>query len=166
MTRTVRILWVAGWLAVSVACTPPGDRQSPAEGVGEGEALHHRLAALKRELPGLLEGAAVPGLVAAVVRDGGIDWLRGFGTTAVGSEQKVDQETVFAAASLTKPVFAYAVMKLADAGRIELDRPLAEYLAYQDIADDERARKITARMVLSHSTGFPNWRPGRWTDDP
>jgi len=72
----------------------------------------------------------------------------------------VDENTVFAAASLTKPVFAAGVMTLIDRGVLELDAPLREYLPDPYVPDDERAASITARMVLSHTTGLPNWRHG------
>ena len=72
----------------------------------------------------------------------------------------VDDGTIFAAASLTKPVFAAGVMSLVAAGVLELDRPLNEYLPASYLFEDERAASITARMVLSHTTGFPNWREG------
>jgi CubicO group peptidase (beta-lactamase class C family) len=72
----------------------------------------------------------------------------------------VEQDTIFAAASLTKPVFALGVMTLVDDGALELDQPLLEYLPEPYLADDDRASSITARMVLSHTTGFPNWREG------
>jgi CubicO group peptidase (beta-lactamase class C family) len=65
---------------------------------------------------------------------------------------------VFAAASLSKPVFAAGVMSLVDDGLLELDRPLSRYLPAPYLAHDEAAAAITARMVLSHTTGFPNWR--------
>lgn len=148
-----------------MACAPAPDAEPTAEADGP-EAFRERAAALADSLPSLLVEAGVPGLAIAVVRDGAIEWVKGFGTRAAGSEQPVDAETVFGAASLTKPVFAYAVMKLADRGEIDLDRPLADYLVYEDVAHDPRAERITARMVLSHSTGLPNWRPGRWSDDP
>jgi CubicO group peptidase (beta-lactamase class C family) len=149
---------------VVVACgapPPEGDIGAPAS-----LSLEDRMAGLQRELPELLNEAGVPGLSIAVVRDGVIDWVRGFGSTAADGGQAVDEHTVFGAASLTKPVVAYAVMKLADAGEIELDRPLMDYLQYEDLAGDPRAARITARMVLSHSTGLPNWCPGRWSGDP
>src|SRR3954469_18192803 len=72
----------------------------------------------------------------------------------------VEQDTIFAAASLTKPVFAAGVMTLVDDGLLELDRPLSEYVSEPYLPDDDRAASITARMVLSHTTGFPNWREG------
>ena len=79
----------------------------------------------------------------------------------------VGEDTVFEAASLSKPVFAYAVLQLVDEGKLDLDRPLMEYTTQQYIEEnflrgqleDERFRRLTARMVLSHTTGLPNWRP-------
>ena len=70
-------------------------------------------------------------------------------------------ETVFSAASLSKPLFAYGVLQLVEEGVIDLDKPLHQYMPYEDIAHDERYMKITTRMVLSHSSGFPNWRRGQ-----
>ena len=61
---------------------------------------------------------------------------------------------------MTKPVFAYAVLKLVDEGKLDLDTPLVKYLSGRyDVGDDPRLDQITARHVLSHRTGFPNWRP-------
>src|SRR5262249_26786218 len=70
----------------------------------------------------------------------------------------VDDNTVFEAASLSKPVFAYAVLKLVEQGKIGLDVPLTKYLPKPYVDGDPRLEKITARIVLSHRTGFPNWR--------
>ena len=60
--------------------------------------------------------------------------------------------------SVTKALFALAVHRLAERGEIDLDRPLHEYLAWEDLGDDPKAKLITARHVLSHQTGLPNWR--------
>ena len=62
---------------------------------------------------------------------------------------------------MTKPVFAYTVLRLVDRGVLKLDTPLYTYRPYEDIADDDRYKLITARMVLTHRTGFPNWRTGK-----
>jgi CubicO group peptidase (beta-lactamase class C family) len=82
------------------------------------------------------------------------------GGTRGADRGPVEHDTIFAAASLTKPVFAVGVMTLVDDGALELDRPLSEYVAEPYLAEDDRAASITARMVLSHTTGFPNWREG------
>ena len=61
---------------------------------------------------------------------------------------------------MTKPVFAYTVIKLSQKHIIDLDTPLYKYYPYEDIDQDDRYKLITARMVLSHTSGFPNWRGG------
>ncbi len=111
---------------------------------------------LLRHLPRLLDLASVPGLAMAVV-DGKRVWRRGFGRAIEETAQPVSEETVFEAASLGKPVFAYAVLRLVDAGVIELDRPLYDYLPIPD-ANNPRMKRVTARHVLSHTSGLPNWR--------
>src|SRR5215210_7961178 len=113
-------------------------------------------ADLLRNLPRLLELASVPGLALAVV-DGKRVWRRGFGDAIEESAQPVSDETVFEAASLGKPLFAYAVLRLVDAGVLDLDRPLYDYLPSPE-ADTPRMRRVTARHVLTHTSGLPNWR--------
>ncbi|MBN1137519.1 MAG: serine hydrolase [Anaerolineae bacterium] len=110
--------------------------------------------------------ADVAGLSCAIITDGQVVYQKAFGDADRSTGARADEETVFSAASFSKPVFAYLVMLLAEEGVIDLDKPLYEYLgkpldeipAYADLKGDERARLITARMALSHSTGFPNWR--------
>jgi CubicO group peptidase (beta-lactamase class C family) len=110
--------------------------------------------------------ADVAGLSCAIINDGRVVYRKAFGVRDKSTGTRNDEETVFGAASFSKPVFAYLVMLLAEEGVIDLDkrlyeylaRPLYEYPAYADLEGDERYKQITARMVLSHSTGFPNWR--------
>lgn len=116
------------------------------------------IARLEKRIPELMSEGQVPGLSIALIRDGQIAWHRGFGVRNASTKEAVNDATVFEAASLSKPVFAYAVLKLAEAGKLDLDSPLTKYLpAY--IEGDERLNQITARRVLSHTSGFPNWRP-------
>lgn len=81
------------------------------------------------------------------------------GTISKGSDKKVTANTIFEAASLSKCVFAYAVLRLYDRGVINLDTPLINYIGTYERFDpyDSRYAKITARMVLRHTTGLPNW---------
>lgn len=118
-------------------------------------------AGLQRQAPVLMAAARVPGLALAMVADDRVAWEGRFGMAHSGKGEPVGPDTVFEAASLTKPVFAHAVLQLADAGLIDLDTPLATYLpGSADASDDPRLAQITARHVLSHRTGFPNWRQG------
>ena len=112
---------------------------------------------LARDIPRLLQVSGIPGLSIAVVQDGRVVWSGAFGTVNDSARTALDPETVFEAASLSKPVFAYIVLRLADRGELDLDRPLFELLEYPRLAGDARYRRITARMVLSHGTGLPNW---------
>ena len=116
------------------------------------------IPALQKRVPELMKEADVPGVALALIRDGKTYWLQGFGVRDVKSQRPLTDDTVFEAASLSKPVFAYAVLKLVDQGRLDLDRPLSQYLSDPYIQGDSRINAITARYVLSHRTGFPNWR--------
>lgn len=115
---------------------------------------------LGREIPRLMEAANVPGMSMAVVQDGRISWKKAFGVRSSQTNEPVDDNTMFEAASLTKTVTAYAAMRLVERGELDLDRPLFEYFPNQEypkLAKDERYKKITARLVLTHTTGLPNW---------
>lgn len=111
-------------------------------------------------IPGLLEKSDVPGISIALVKNRKLIYENNFGVKNSETKELVKSDTVFEAASLSKPVVAYAVLQLVDAGKIDLDTPLNKYLGDDyDIRGDRRIDLITARHVLSHTAGFPNWRP-------
>ncbi|MGD8535476.1 MAG: serine hydrolase [Candidatus Aminicenantes bacterium] len=112
---------------------------------------------LEKEIPKLMEMANIPGMSIAVIRDGKIFWSGAFGVRNRETNEPVDENTIFEAASLTKTVTAAAALKLVERGELDLDKTLAEYLPYPQLAGDERYKKITARHVLTHTTGLPNW---------
>lgn len=117
---------------------------------------------LKKNVPELMKEARIPGLSLALIRGGKLVWSQGFGVKNSETKEAVDGDTIFEAASLSKPVVAYAVLKLVDAGKIDLDVPLNKYLpGNYDAGDDARINQITTRNVLSHTSGFPNWRSPR-----
>ena len=122
------------------------------------DSLEAVTADLTRQLPGLMAEMAVPGVSIAIIRNGALAWRQGFGVSDAASKSPVDTDTIFEAASTSKPVFAYAVMKLCEKGLLGLDTPLVEYGAAPFLEGDERIARITARHVLSHTTGFQNWR--------
>jgi CubicO group peptidase (beta-lactamase class C family) len=100
----------------------------------------------------------LPGLSVAVIDDGRIVYDKTFEAAATSAGAPLDEGSMFEAASLSKTAFAYLVLKMVDKGLLRLDEPLYRYMPYPDIASDDRYKLITARMVLSHQTGFPNWR--------
>jgi CubicO group peptidase (beta-lactamase class C family) len=114
-------------------------------------------ARLGSDIPALMEKAGVQGLSIAAIRGGKTVWTASFGIRNEDTKKLVTNLTMFNVGSLSKPVFAYGVLKLVDAGKLKLDEPLAPYLAKEFIVDDPRFSQITARFVLSHRTGFPNW---------
>lgn len=115
---------------------------------------------------GLMAKAHVTGLALAILNHSEIVYLKAFGLRSVERNEPLTADSVMYGASLTKAAFAYMVMQLVDEKAIDLDKPVTEYLAkplpaypkYADLASDERYKQITARMLLSHTAGFPNFR--------
>ncbi len=108
------------------------------------------------DLEQILKKGRVPGLSYAVIRAGKVE-TRALGVRDVSTGMPVGENTVFQAASLSKPVFAYAVLQLVDDGTLSLDTPLSNYVP-DFVKDDPRAAAITARNVLRQASGLPNWR--------
>jgi CubicO group peptidase (beta-lactamase class C family) len=119
----------------------------------------------------LMERAHVTGVGIAILNDDKVVYLKTYGLRDKEKHLPLTPDSVMTAASLTKPAFATMVMQLVHDRIIELDKPVYEYLpkplpeypAYKDLADDQRYKQITMRMLLDHTSGFPNWR--RFTED-
>jgi CubicO group peptidase (beta-lactamase class C family) len=139
---------------------------SPADGPGRTKT--EVIAALDSAIPDLMEKARIPGLSVALVWDGKVAWEKGYGIKDRKTGEPVNTQTVFEAASLTKPFFASVAMGLADSGMIDLDKPLVEYMSQDSIEKGighsfdypgfraDWFKRITTRMVLSHSSGLPH----------
>lgn len=114
----------------------------------------------------LMHDAEVTGVGISVIHHGKIVHEKTYGFRDKERGLPLTEDSVMTGASLTKAVFAYLVMKLVDEGRLDLDRPIEQYLpkplpeysAYADLAADQRYKQITASMLLSHTSGFPNFR--------
>lgn len=98
----------------------------------------------------------VPVLGLGIIENSQLQQVSLFGEIAPGIP--APRNTIFNVASLAKPVAALVALKLVSAGKWNLDKPLDAYWIDPDIATDPRHRKLTTRLVLSHQTGFPNWR--------
>jgi CubicO group peptidase (beta-lactamase class C family) len=104
-----------------------------------------------------IDSLNIPSASVAFINNGKIVYSKAYGLADVEHKIKADENTVYEAASISKIVFAYFIMRMVDKGVIDLDAPLYKYLPYKDIEYDERYKLFTARMVLSHTTGLPNW---------
>lgn len=100
---------------------------------------------------------AIPGASLGIIKQDELLFSKAYGVKNILTKEAVDASTIFQAASITKPVFAYTVLRLVDKGLIDLDKPLYHYLAFEELEGDERYKKMTARHVLSHQSGLPNW---------
>ena len=127
----------------------------------------------------VMEDTGAKGIALAIIRDGRVRYVQAYGVRNAANDP-LRTDTVMYGASLTKVVLAYSVLQLVDQGKLALDVPLAAYLdkplpdydteaiyrgkygPYRDLANDPRWKRITARMALTHSTGFANF----WWDEP
>jgi CubicO group peptidase (beta-lactamase class C family) len=126
----------------------------------QGEADRYTLEQLMRRL-------RVPGVSIAVVRDFEVHWAKGYGVADVETRRPVTPETLFQAASISKPVTALAVMRLAQEGRLSIDADVNTLLRSWRVppAPDARPHPVTVRALLSHTSGaddgfgFPGYAP-------
>ena len=142
-------------LGVSLAACAPRTPPAPKDAV-----LDSLVASWEEAIPQWLHETRMPAVSIAIVRDRRLAWQRAFGVKDSGTNEPVDVNTPFAACSDTKPVFAYGVVKLCEKGVLDLDTPLTKYTTRR-ITADPRIERITTRHVLTHTTGFPNWRQGK-----
>ncbi|HEV8131396.1 MAG TPA: serine hydrolase [Acidobacteriota bacterium] len=114
----------------------------------------------------LMRAANVTGVGVAIFNNGKVAYLKTYGVRDKEKNLPLTEDSVMSAASLTKVAFAYVVMQLVEKRLLDLDKPVYQYLpkplpeypAYKDLANDPRYKQITARMLLSHTSGFPNLR--------
>ena len=114
----------------------------------------------------LMRAAEVTGVGIAILNNGKIAYQKSYGVRDKEKNLPLTEDSVMTAASFTKVAFAYLVMQLVNEKLLDLDqpinqhlpKPLPEYPEYKDLANEPRAKRITARMLLSHTSGFPNWR--------
>ena len=140
---------------VTTACTT-GRQPPPVPAAGAIDAEARRLMAREH----------VNGLALAVIEDGQVVHTAAYGYRNVARRLPLTPTTIMYGASLTKTAVAYMVLQLVDEGRLDLDasvatllpRPLPEYEDYTDLAGDARWRALTPRILLTHTSGFANFR--------
>jgi len=121
----------------------------------------------KVRLQNLMENGFIPGMSIASIKNGELDFATTLGVSDVESQSSANNETIFWACSLSKPVFAYLVIKLIESGKLgddfNLDTPLWDTELFGEIGE---RKPLTARMILSHQTGLPNQGPPTFSFNP
>lgn len=125
-----------------------------------------RLDAVDAYLEAAFAGSSLPGMAVAVVSGGDVAYARGFGVADRESRAAVTVDTAFELGSLTKSMTALAVLRLAEAGRVDLDAPVRRYLPWFRVADADASAAITPRHLLGHTSGLPRWSHGVVWRDP
>lgn len=118
-------------------------------------------------ITGQMNSVNIPGLSLAIINKGSIVYVKNYGVKNSETKEKVEANTIFEACSLSKPVFAYFVLKQVAKGVLDLDKPLYEYYIDPKIdTTNDYYKLVTTRMVLAHSSGFPNWRKNEDFKEP
>jgi CubicO group peptidase (beta-lactamase class C family) len=126
--------------------------------------------ALDADVRAAMASTGAKGIAVAVIEDGRVASVESWGVRNAAGDP-LETDTIMYGASLTKAVFAYTVMQLAEERRIDLDTSIAAYLPrplpdypdeekyapWKDLAGDERWRRLTPRILLTHSSGFANF---------
>lgn len=124
--------------------------------VETGRGLRPPTPAVEQELQDILDKHRIVTAGLGILVDGKLAWALYHGDASPGVP--ANAATRFNVASITKTATAKTALRLVDAGELDLDEPLGAYWVDPDIAGDPRLQSLTARTVLTHTTGFPNWR--------
>ncbi len=154
------ILWMAG-----SGCRPqdppppkpdPDDRIVRIEGGLLGAIQIRDRVPRRFSIEDRMEFYRVPGVSVAVIHEGAIEWARAYGHANVGTERPVTSETLFQAASISKPVAALAALRLVEEGRIDLDEGIDAYLTSWRVPRDREVAQaeVTLRRLLTHTAGL------------
>jgi len=137
-------------LVLSAADTDPLGKINP------GDSREEFIAEMEEQIPALMDAYEIPGASIALVKGSRVVWTRSFGFADMETGRKMTPETVCRVQSVSKPVTAWGVMKLAEQQRISLDTPVSEYLEDWSLPGSEfREEEITVRQLLSHTAGLP-----------
>jgi CubicO group peptidase (beta-lactamase class C family) len=170
MRRVVYVLALCCTMPLGATALRAQEKAAPTTSV-QRPAVQERIAAVEKNLlPAVrikgrsapmaladrLRQLHVPGVSVAVINDGKIEWAKGYGVVEAGKETPVTADTLFQAASISKPVSALAALRLIDQGGLDLDRDVNEYLTSWKVPENEFTRQhaVDLRGILSHTAGL------------
>lgn len=138
------------------ACLQYGRGQSPAYFETGGRKVN--IDSFNTEVNFLMGEVGIPGVSLAVVENNDVVFYHTYGVKQSGQPETVNDETLFEACSLSKNFMLFMVYQLVDQHKLDLDKPMYQYLEYERLKHDPRYRQITARMILGHCSGIENWK--------
>jgi len=170
MKSGTRSLAAYAWSSLVLAAALPAHAQD-AEAIARIERGLRPAVAVQgakletRTLDGEMQRLHVPGVSVAVIRGGKIAWAKGYGVTQAGGGAPVTPQTLFQAASISKPVTAMGALKMVEAGQLELDADINTVLTSWKLPPGPTKRPATLRQLLSHTggttvSGFPGYAAG------
>ena len=143
---------------VTTPVTPPAQAEFPITG-----AAMPGMAPFENSVRDLMQKYAIPGGAIAVVRDGKLIYVRGFGYADVENKKSVQPDALFRIASVSKPITSAAIMTLVEEGKLKLDDRVAPFIAHLAPAPgatvDPRWEQITIRHLLNHTGGWDRDKP-------
>jgi serine-type D-Ala-D-Ala carboxypeptidase/endopeptidase len=169
--KLLSLLHIPFFLFLLFACA--AQPETPTATITRLDGTHLDSATLSRQVAELAERAQVHGLALAIFNKNTLVYQQTFGYGRLDTQTPLTDTSNLYGASLSKAVFGVLVMQLVEEGELDLDVPLQDYLPkkiweyepkarwhddFADLAEDSLYHKITARMCLSHTAGFPNWR--------
>ncbi|HEY3836360.1 MAG TPA: serine hydrolase [Bryobacteraceae bacterium] len=126
-------------------------------GVAQAQTSEAFIELADKSVPGALRDYNVPGLAAALIRHGAVVWMKGYGFADVAFAKPITPDTAFNVGSLSKTATAWGVMRLVERRKVELDRPVDDYLKGWRLPPSQfDAKQVTIRRVLSHTAGISN----------
>ena len=111
---------------------------------------------LKNEITAGRQRILIPGLAVGVWHDG-LEQIAGFGVTSVEHPLPVTPDTLFQVGSISKTFTATALLMLMEAGKVDLDRPVCAYLPDFQLSDEDVAKRVTIKHLLTHTGGWRAW---------
>ncbi|HEY6549016.1 MAG TPA: serine hydrolase [Vicinamibacteria bacterium] len=149
-------LLIVAWLAA--AATPAAEIEARVQRITGGllpDTAFHARYGPPASLPDRMAYYKTPGVSIAVINEGRVEWTRGFGVRERGRPEPVTEHTLFQAGSISKPIFALAVMRLVQEGRLDLDEDVNRYLrSWKVPASGGWQPRVTLRQLLGHSAGL------------
>lgn len=158
----IPLLWFLFLLAMFPAASTKGQiaqssGQPGSTATVKSKDTHSFTSTVDAVTPSLLREYAVPGAAVALIQKGRVVWMHGYGFANAASAAPSTPETVFNVGSISKSPTAWAVMRLVDSGKVDLDRPVDFYLKRWHLPPSAFDNtQITVRRVLSHTSGISN----------